>query len=77
MEIVYAKLETKHEAANPALARGVLLNFGAVVDSARLTLEAAPTSGEDIAFWLHTSGSTGKPKWAMHRHRDMNAVQFL
>ena len=28
VEIVYAKVETKHEAANPALARGVLLNFG-------------------------------------------------
>ena len=46
-------------------------DFVAVVDSARPTLEAAPTSGEDIAFWLHTSGSTGTPKWAMHRHRDM------
>ena len=28
VEIVYAKVETKHEAANPAAARGVLLNFG-------------------------------------------------
>ena len=46
-------------------------NFDAVVDSARSTLQAAPTSCEDIAFWLHTSGSTGTPKWAMHRQRDM------
>ena len=28
VEVVYAKIEHKHEAANPALARGVLLNFG-------------------------------------------------
>ena len=46
-------------------------NFSAVVESARPALEAAPTSSDDIAFWLHTSGSTGTPKWAMHRHRDM------
>jgi benzoate-CoA ligase len=33
-------------------------------------LDAAPTSGEDDAFWLWTSGSTGRPKAAVHRHRD-------
>src|SRR4029079_5348140 len=47
------------------------LNFSAVVDSARSTVQTAPTSSEDIAFRLHTSGSTGTPKWAMHRQRDM------
>jgi len=33
-------------------------------------LEAAPTSGDDAAFWLWTSGSTGRPKAAVHAHRD-------
>jgi benzoate-CoA ligase family protein len=33
-------------------------------------LDAAPTSADDLAFWLWTSGSTGKPKAAVHRHRD-------
>ena len=28
VELVYAKIEQKHERANPALARGVLMNFG-------------------------------------------------
>ena len=33
-------------------------------------LDAAPTMGTDVAFWLWTSGSTGKPKAAVHVHRD-------
>ena len=33
-------------------------------------LEAAPTSKDDVAFWLWTSGSTGRPKAAVHSHAD-------
>ena len=33
-------------------------------------LEAAPTSKDDVAFWLWTSGSTGRPKGAVHSHGD-------
>jgi benzoate-CoA ligase family protein len=33
-------------------------------------LEAAPTSKDDVAFWLWTSGSTGRPKAAVHMHQD-------
>jgi len=46
-------------------------DFAALVDSAPTHLEAAPTSSDDAAFWLHTSGSTGTPKWALHLQRDM------
>jgi benzoate-CoA ligase len=35
------------------------------------TLEAAPTSRDDVAFWLYSSGSTGRPKGAVHLHHDM------
>jgi benzoate-CoA ligase family protein len=31
----------------------------------------APTSREDVAFWLYSSGSTGRPKGVIHRQRDM------
>ena len=33
-------------------------------------LEAAPTSKDDVAFWLWTSGSTGRPKAAVHMQHD-------
>ena len=46
-------------------------DLDALVNAASGTLTAAPTSAEDVAFWLHTSGSTGTPKWAIHLHRDM------
>jgi benzoate-CoA ligase family protein len=38
------------------------------------TLEAAPTSEDDIALWLYTSGTTGLPKAAMHRHRHLKVA---
>ncbi len=32
---------------------------------------AAPTTCDDICFWLYTSGSTGKPKGAVHTHANL------
>ncbi|HTH15473.1 MAG TPA: benzoate-CoA ligase family protein [Magnetospirillum sp.] len=40
-------------------------------------LEAAPTTADDIAFWLYSSGSTGAPKGAMHLHRHLVATAEL
>jgi benzoate-CoA ligase len=47
------------------------LSYEACVDKASPTLEAAPTSKDDVAFWLYSSGSTGRPKGAVHLHHDM------
>ena len=40
------------------------------LESCGAELECAPTSADDVAFWLWTSGSTGSPKAAVHRQRD-------
>ena len=46
-------------------------DLAAATGAAPDRLEAAPTSADDPAFWLHTSGSTGTPKWAVHLQRSM------
>ena len=42
-----------------------------LLDAASPRLEPAPTTCDDVAFWLYTSGSTGTPKGSMHLHRDL------
>jgi benzoate-CoA ligase len=37
----------------------------------------APTTCDDIAFWLYTSGSTGRPKAAVHVHVDLKLTNDL
>ena len=37
----------------------------------------APTTCDDIAFWLYTSGSTGKPKGAVHVHGSLKLTNDL
>lgn len=39
--------------------------------------DTAPTTRDDIAFWLYTSGSTGKPKGAVHVHADLKLTDDL
>jgi benzoate-CoA ligase len=52
-------------------APGPHLSYEARVARASRFLEAAPTSRDDVAFWLYSSGSTGRPKGAVHLHHDM------
>jgi benzoate-CoA ligase len=37
----------------------------------------APTTRDDIAFWLYTSGSTGQPKGAVHVHASLKLTADL
>jgi benzoate-CoA ligase family protein len=46
------------------------LNWDEWLGGSSPELDPAPTSMDDVAFWLWTSGSTGKPKAAVHRHHD-------
>jgi benzoate-CoA ligase family protein len=52
-------------------APGSYLSFEDRVARAASTLDAAPTSRDDVAFWLYSSGSTGRPKGAVHLQHDM------
>ncbi len=41
------------------------------------TLAPAPTTPDDVAFWLYSSGSTGTPKGAMHLHAHLQRTSTL
>lgn len=51
--------------------------FEDLIAGASLDASAAPTTRDDIAFWLYTSGSTGKPKGAVHVHADLKLTDDL
>ena len=51
-----------------------LADLLAAVDNKPVT---APTTSDDMCFWLYTSGSTGKPKGAVHSHADLKLTDEL
>ncbi|MGC1449357.1 MAG: benzoate-CoA ligase family protein [Candidatus Sulfotelmatobacter sp.] len=49
------------------------LSFDSWIQDSSVSLEAARTSKDDVAFWLYSSGSTGTPKGCVHLQHDMVA----
>ena len=50
---------------------GPTLALAPLLERAEPALPAAPTTADDVAFWLYTSGSTGKFKGAVHLQSDL------
>jgi benzoate-CoA ligase len=44
------------------------LHLQTLAAAAATTFETAPTTRDDVCFWLYSSGSTGTPKGAVHVH---------
>ena len=54
-----------------------LIDFDALLAAGRSQLAAAPTTRDDVAFWLYSSGSTGFPKGCVHLQHDMHVCTEL
>ncbi len=53
------------------------LSFDRLLAGANSEAATAPTTCDDICFWLYTSGSTGRPKGAVHTHADLKLTDDL
>jgi benzoate-CoA ligase len=50
---------------------GPYLSMSALLEKASPEFKAAPTTADDMCFWLYSSGSTGAPKGTVHVHSSM------
>jgi benzoate-CoA ligase family protein len=53
------------------------LSFEHALAGARPDSYTAPTTRDDMCFWLYTSGSTGRPKGAVHVHSSLRLTADL
>jgi benzoate-CoA ligase family protein len=68
--------DLKHVVVSGSQAHG-LTSFEELVTGTEPDPVTAPTTRDEIAFWLYTSGSTGKPKGAVHVHADLKLTDDL
>jgi benzoate-CoA ligase len=68
--------DLKHVIVSGANAHGHQL-FEDLLAGPKTEPYAAPTTRDDICFWLYTSGSTGKPKGAVHVHANLRLTNDL
>ncbi len=52
-------------------------SLSALMSDAGTDFEPAPTTSDDVAFWLYSSGSTGNPKGVRHLHSHLRCTAEL
>jgi benzoate-CoA ligase family protein len=75
-DLIDASPDLEHVIVSGANPHGYRL-FDDVIGADEPEDYAAPTTSDDIAFWLYTSGSTGKPKGAVHVHASLKLTADL
>jgi benzoate-CoA ligase len=75
-KLIEASLDLTHVVISGDNARGHS-RFEDLMAQAAPDPTTAPTTCDEIAFWLYTSGSTGKPKGAVHVHADLRLTDDL
>jgi len=75
-KLVGAAVDLEHVIVSGANAHGHK-RFEDLLTAAKPDPATAPTTSDDMAFWLYTSGSTGKPKGAVHVHANLRLTDDL
>jgi benzoate-CoA ligase family protein len=75
-KLIAASPDLKHVLVSGGDAHGHK-RFDDLLAAAKPDAATAPTTADDMAFWLYTSGSTGKPKGAVHCHASLKLTADL
>jgi benzoate-CoA ligase len=76
-KLIGACPELEHVLVSGGNAHGHRLFEEAIAGAGDGVPYTAPTTRDDMCFWLYTSGSTGRPKGAVHVHADLKLTNDL